>query len=157
CRATAEEGVDDWQRGTFQAARRLGSSAGFFATAESRRINGFFPGTKEVDRHVAATGIGRLPHGWESQAGVRRFDGDGRMGGFDPGTISAVLTKRDDVYAKLFHATRDGGVLVEAGWLREKLETGVGGATPLTREYKDPSLAVTADLPSVSAFQWTAR
>ncbi|MFN8177222.1 MAG: TonB-dependent receptor plug domain-containing protein [bacterium] len=156
-RVSAEEGVDDWQRGAFQTERRIGSGAGFFLSAESRRIEGFFPGTKEVDRQVAGTLVGRLPFGFEGEAGVRVFHGDGRQGGFDPGTIRPVFTKRNDLHAKLFHATRAGGVLLEAGLLREKLETGIGGATALTRGYVDPSLVVTADLPKAAGLLWTAR
>jgi hypothetical protein len=157
CRATAEEGVDDWLRGAFQAARRLGPSAGFFVETESRGIEGFFPGTKEVDRQLAGTFVGRLPSALEGQIGFRRFDGDGRHGGTDPDVIHSVLTRRDDLHAKIFRATGAGGVLVEAGFFHEKLETGVGGPTPLTRKFNSPSLRVTADLPKVAGLSWTAR
>lgn len=157
CRATAEEGVDDWQRGAFHVARRLGSSGGFFAETESRRLDGFFPGTKEVDRHVAGTVVGLLPFHLEGQLGFRRFDGDGRHGGTDPGVIRSVLSRRDDLRGKVFRATREGGVLVEAGFLREKLETGVGGSSPLTRHFHAPSLRVTADLPSALGIEWIGR
>ena len=156
-RATAEEGVDDWLRGAFQVARRIGPSAGFFAQTETRNIEGFFPGTKEADRHLAASFVGRLPRALEGELGLRHFEGDGRHGGTDPGVIHSVLTKRDDLRAKVFRATGAGGVLVEAGYYREKLETGVGGGTPLTRKFSVPSLRVTADLPSIAGLSWTAR
>jgi len=156
-RATAEEGVDDWQRASFQAARRIGDSAAFFVTTESRRFAGFFPGTKEVDRHFAATVAGRGPAGLEGRAGYRRFEGDGRQGGFDPETIRSVLTKRDDLHARVFRPTADGGALLELELVRERLETGVLGPDPITRLFSVPMARLTADLPARAGLLATAR
>jgi hypothetical protein len=146
-RATVEEGVDDWQRGAFQVARRLGSSAALYASTESRRLEGFFPGTKEVDRQFGATLAGRLPGSLEGSVGYRRFDGDGRQG-FEAAALRSVLTNRDDFHAKLLRRTPAGGALLEASLVREKLETGVGGPELLTRRFDLPGLRLTADLPS---------
>ena len=156
-RATAEEGVDDWQRGAFQLARRLGSSGGLFAATESRRIEGFYPGTKEVDRLFTGRVYGRLGHREEGRFDYRHYQGDGRMGGFDFGTIRSVLTKRDDLHAEVFRRSPAGGALVEAHLAREKLETGISGPDPTTRNFLVPSLRITADLPSRGGLVATAR
>jgi hypothetical protein len=155
-RAAAEEGVDDYQRGAFHVARRLGSSGSLFASSESRRIEGFFPGTKQVDRQFAATVSGRVLQ-LEGSVGFRRYDGDGRHGGFDPATVRSVLTNRDDVVLTLFRPTAPGGALLEGELVQERLETGVGGGTPLTREFFVPGARLTVDLPSWGGVRWIAR
>ncbi len=156
-RASAEEGVDDWQRGAFKGALRLGSSAGLFAATESRRLEGFFPGTKEVDRLLDVRLAGRIDDRTQGRLEYRIFKGDGRMGGFEFDTIRSVLTKREDMRAELFRATSAGGALVEANLTRAKLETGVGGADVETRKFLVPSLRVTADVPFFRGFPATAR
>lgn len=156
-RASVEEGVDDWQRGAFDAARRFGSSAALYLATESRHIEGFYPGTKEVDRMLAARLLGRLGERTQGRLEYRVFDGDGRMGGFERDTIRSVLTKRHDLHAELFRTTRAGGALAEANLVREKLETGIGGAEATTRNFLVPSLRITADVPAPSGFTATAR
>jgi TonB-dependent Receptor Plug Domain len=154
-RAVAEEGVDDYQLGAFHVARRIGSSASMFVSSESRRVSGFFPGTKEVDRNAAGSLIAGLPGGWEMVAGYRRYEGDGRSGLLGE---SSVLTKRGDYRAELFRPAGEGrGSLLEAGLLRERLETGVKTADVVTREIRSPWMRVTSDLPDWRGWQAATR
>jgi outer membrane receptor protein involved in Fe transport len=157
-RAVAEEGVDDYQRGAFQVARPLGTRGSLFLNTESRRVDGFFPGTKEVDRHFAGEVRGRLPGGWEGSFGYRRWEGDGRSGGFDPDLEDrSVLTKRGDWRASIFRPSgEERGALLELGLLRQRLEN-VGLADRLTREYVSPSARLTADLPQVAGWELVTR
>jgi len=153
-RAMAEEGVDDYQRGAFQAATRVGSGS-IFATTESRRIEGFYAGTKEVDRQFSGAWRGRLPLALEGSFRYRELSADGRSGFFEP-PVNSVLTKRSEVAASLFRRTGESrGVLVEAGWLRERLED-LSDPRP-TREIRSPRVDVTVDLPDVAGAGLTAR
>lgn len=154
-RAVAEEGVDDYQLGAFQVARRIGSSGSFFVSSESRRIDGFFPGTKEVDRNAAGSVILGLPEGWEMAGSYRRYEGDGRSGIL--GT-SSVLTRRGDYRFELFRPSgKRRGSLLEAGLTRERLETGVKTPDVVTREIRAPWSRLTTDLPEWGGWQAAAR
>jgi hypothetical protein len=154
-RAFAEEGVDDYQRAGFQASRFLGESAGFFLTTESRRIDGFFPGTKEVDRQFAGRVAERLPAGLEGTLGYRRFEGDGR---FDhAGGIGTIETGRTEWQAAVFRSAGEGrGTLLEGEWLSEKLKSVVGD-TVTTRHVDGPLVRVTTDLPGLAGWDAVAR
>ncbi|MGQ0721715.1 MAG: TonB-dependent receptor [Candidatus Eiseniibacteriota bacterium] len=154
-RAFAEEGVDEYQRAGFQASRFLGRNAGFFLTTESRRIDGFFPGTKEVDRHFAGRIASRLPAGLEGELGHRRFEGDGR---FDhSGGIGTIETGRTEWSASVLRPAGEGrGTLLEGRWLSEKLKSVVSD-TVTTRHVDGPLVRVTADLPDVAGWTSVAR
>ncbi len=154
-RAMGEEGVDDYQRGAFQVASRIGPGA-VFLTTESRRTDGFYAGTKEVDRQFSGVWRGRLPFAFEGSFGYRLFKGDGRTGFFDPATIGHVLTYRDEIHVSLFRRTRnDRGALLEVGLLREDLENEDG--TTQTRDIRSPRAELTFDLPDLAGIRWTAR
>jgi hypothetical protein len=154
-RAMAEEGVDDYQRGAFQVAARIGPGS-LFMNTESRRTEGFYAGTKEVDRHLSGRWRGRLPLAFETSIEYRELNADGRSGFFDPATVHSILTKRTDVRVTLFRRTGDDrGALLEVGWLRERLED-LGDPEP-TREIRSPRVDATFDLPTVAGIRWTAR
>ncbi len=156
-RAVGEEGSDEFQRASFQASRHLGTRAGFFATMESRRIDGLFPGTKEVDRQFAGRLAGALPFGLEGEASIRRYEGDERSGGVDELPVVPVETRASHYGAKLFHAW-DGarGALLELRWLREKVEND-DDLTPRTRHYSVPEAHATIDLPRVGPLESVVR
>jgi hypothetical protein len=155
-RASGEEGVDDYQRGAFEIGSPFGSRGAWFLSAESRRIDGFFPGTKEVDRHVTGVVRGSL---WGPVFGglhIRRYEGDGRAGAFDEPIVS-VLTKRTSAELELFSPWGESrGTLLHMELLSERLEK-VGDATPKTREFDSPALRVTSDLPDVGSLETVAR
>jgi hypothetical protein len=154
-RAMAEEGVDDYQRGAFQIAARIGPGA-LFLNTESRRVEGFYAGTKEVDRQFSGRWRGRIPLALECAFGYREFRADGRSGFFDPTTVMNIVTHRNEMHASLFRRTGDDeGVLLEAAWLRERLEN-LGDPSP-TREIRSPRLDLTFDLPATLGIAWTAR
>jgi len=157
-RAVAEEGVDDYLRGAFQLARRVGDGASVFLSTETRRIDGFFPGTKQVDRHFAGTLQARLPGRLEMSAGYRRYEGDGRHRVDE--TFLPVQTKRGDYHLEMFRAHSPdgrGGALLELGLLRERLENRFETAEQTVREIVSPSARVTLDLPATAGWRWTAR
>lgn len=146
-RAAGEEGVDEYQRAYFQASRRLGSHAEFFSTAESRRCEGFFPGTKESDRLFSLRIRGDLPGPWQGEVDMRRFEGDERSGGFDQGEVIPMQVRRNDFDLKFFRpwdSTR--GLLIETKLIQHKIEN-VDPLAPRTREVSTPMLHVTSDLP----------
>ncbi len=154
-RAVAEEGVDDYQRAAFHIGRRVGANGSFFLSTESRQVEGFFPGTKEVDRQFAGAWLGRLPNGWEFSGGYRRWEGDGRH---DDDRLLSVLTKRGDYFAEVYRPHGDGrGLLVETTLSRQRLETNVGGADVRTREIQTPGVRATLDLPRVAAWDPVLR
>ncbi len=158
-RAVAEEGVDGYQRGGFTLSRPLGRDAALHLGTESRRIDGFFDGTKEVDRHFDGEVRGRLPAGWEGTFGYRRWQGDGRSGGMDPDLPTrSILAKRGDWRASLFRPSgEDRGALLELSVLRERIENLGGGEPDLTREIMTPTLRLTGDLPSASGWDVVGR
>lgn len=145
-RINAEEGVDGYQRGAFQASHPIGTSGAFFVNAESRRVDGFFPGTKEVDRQFTGVVAGKLGDRAEGSFQYRRWEGDARFNGFEPATIGSIVTKRGDYLAKVYRPwSGERGALVEAGLVRERLENILDGIA--TREIRSPSLRLTTDLP----------
>ncbi|MHC4925622.1 MAG: TonB-dependent receptor plug domain-containing protein, partial [Planctomycetota bacterium] len=156
-RAFAEEGVDGYQRAGFQASRYWGTGGGFFITTESRRVDGFFPGTKQVDRHLAARVVGHLRGGLESEAGYRHYRGDGRDNGFSTATIGSILTKRTDWHANVFRSTAPGrGTLAEFLYRDERLEN-VGRDSSRTRDLDAPTLRITTDFRDLGGMNWKAR
>lgn len=158
-RAAIEEGVDEYQRASFQASRGLGERAAFFMSAESRRLDGFFPGTKEVDRYFVTRVDGALPWGLEGEVGYRRYEGDERSGGVDDLPVLPVETRRSDFTAKVFRPWNDArGALIEARLLRAKVTNlGDDGAPTRTREVETPELRATIDLPRFRKFEGTIR
>lgn len=154
-RFVAEEGVDQYQRAAFHIGRRVGSNGSFFLSTEARRVEGFFPGTKEVDRQFAGTWIGQLPNGWEFSGGYRRWEGDGRSGEDE---ILSVLTKRGDYHAEVFRPQGNGrGLLAEAMFSRQRIETNVGSPDVRTREVQAPGFRGTWDLPTLAGWDAVAR
>jgi hypothetical protein len=146
-RATGEEGVDEYQRAYFQASRRLGRRSEFFATAESRRCEGFFPGTEESDRHFAFRIRGDLPGKWQGEFDIRRYESDQESGGFDQGDLVPMQVRRNDYDLKFFRpwdAAR--GVLIETKLIQQKIEN-VHPVVPRTREVDAPIVHLTMDLP----------
>lgn len=155
-RAFADEGVDGYQRAGFQFTRRVRDAGNVFLTTVSRRTDGFFAGTKQVDRHFAGRIAGRVGWGFEGEAGYRRYEGDGRFGGFDVNTIGSILSKRSDWSARLFRRTgEETGVLLEALWLRQRFEN-IDSVT-VTRSVDAPLLRITTDLPPWMGWKWLAR
>lgn len=155
-RAVAEEGSDEYQRGAFQLARRLGNHGSLYLSTETRTIDGFFGGTKEADRSFAGTVQSRLPGGLEMAATYRRYEGDGRHG--DPDVPLAVSTRRGDYHVELFRAHRGaGGTLLELDLLRERLQNHAGSAEESVREIVSPSGRITLDLPAWRGFESTVR
>ena len=156
-RLIGEEGSDDYQRAVFQGHLRVRSSAAITFSAESRRVEGFFPGTKQIDRqgHVAIQG--RLPFRMQGTFGYRDYEGDGRFGGPDADTIGSLLLKRKDYRIRLFRPLGEGrGTLVEMDWRRVRLENILDAIE--TREFSTPSIRVTTDLPDlVGLLRWTGR
>lgn len=156
-RAAGEEGVDEYQRAYFQASRRIGRHAEFFTTAESRRSDGFFPGTKESDRLFAVRLRGDLPGIWQGEVDMRRYESDERSGGFDQGEVIPMQVRRNDFDLKFFRpwdASR--GILIETKLIRHKIEN-VDPAAFRTREISAPMLHVTADLPQWYKFETVIR
>jgi hypothetical protein len=162
-RVFAEEGVDGYERAGLWLAHRAGNRGSFFLTTESRRVDGFFPGTKEVDRHFAARVAARVGWGIEATGSFRHYKGDGRNGGFAFDTIGSVITRRTDWTASLFRATGEGrGVLLEAFHAGQRIEEipppdEFGIVNEETREIRGPMLRLTADLPGAAGWSNVLR
>ncbi len=156
-RAVGEEGVDGYERASFQVARPLGADAAFFLTTESRRIDGYFAGTREVDRQFAGRVDRRWPGGIETSIGYRVYDGSGRTGGTDGTAVRALETDRTDLTARVLSPwSAERGTLLEVGLRRENIaHTGV--TAPSTRKILAPSLRATTDLPAWFGLDWVAR
>lgn len=163
-RAFGEEGVDQYQRAGIWLAQHARDRASFFLTTESRRVDGFFPGTKEVDRQFSARAAGPLGRGIEANVAYRVYKGDGRFNGFAVSSIEPVTTRRTDWEASFFRATGEGrGVLLEAQHASERIDTiqppDTAGAAPgfTRRVMGSPLLRVTADLPDAGPLESVVR
>jgi hypothetical protein len=156
-RAFGEEGVDEYQRASFQASRKMGSRAAFFTTTESRRLAGFFPGTKDVDRQFAAGVRVDLPRSWQGEANFRRFEGDERSGGIEDTPIIPLETRITDAHMKLFHPWSESkGLLWETRYRTEKIEN-VDPALGRTLEVSAPTIRITSDLPKWKRIETVLR
>jgi hypothetical protein len=156
-RAVGEEGVDGYERAGFRLARRVGSSGALFVSTEGRRMDGFFAGTKEVDRFLSGEYRRALPGGMETSVSWREFEGDGEYFDLVDNDLATVRTKRTDLVATLFRPAGEGkGALVELALTRAKVER-VAWAWTGTRTLRVPSITVTGDLPRLAGADWTGR
>jgi hypothetical protein len=162
-RAFAEEGVDGYERAGLWLAHRAGNRGSVFLTTESRRVDGFFPGTEEVDRQFSARVAARVGGGVQMTAALRQYKGDARFGGFAANTVGSVVTRRTDWELGLFRATgEESGVLFEAFRAGERLETdpapdSLGVIHAETSEIRGPMLRLTADLPAAAGIRSVLR
>lgn len=157
-RVTVDEGTDDLTRASATFARRFGPHWGAFVNAETRVFEGFFVGTKASDRTLSATVVNRLPAGWELASTWRRFEADGRHGGFESALERDVTSERHDGRIEAYRPWRDDrGTLIGLNYTSARVENGLGGESADERHFVIPQLQVTSDLPDFAGLHWVAR
>lgn len=146
-RAVGEEGVDEYQRAGIQVSRYLGERGAFTVNTESRRMDGFFPGTKSVDRGISLRLDGIVGKSWQTGFSVRRMETDTRSGGVDTLEVLPVEMDRSQLAAHAYRETSPGqGALFEAEIARRETRNKADEALRRRRSTV-PTFRSTIDLP----------